>query len=67
MEVKRDSFARGYYERESHGKGTCEWCGQERRVVFSYTWQEDSVHRRNKPSYLERTFCNFNCFSIYNL
>jgi len=62
--VARDPFARGAYERQSAGRGTCRWCGQERRVVFTYTWRSDDG---SCASFLnERTYCNLECFRSYD-
>lgn len=61
--VKRDPFARGEYRRESHPSGECDWCGSERKTLFSYTWESD-----DRPAYhlMDRKFCSLGCFEDYN-
>ena len=64
--MRRDPFARGEYARLCHGPGECAWCGQKRPRVYSYVWVRDdrtqattADHRRAK------TFCTFDCFTVY--
>jgi hypothetical protein len=65
--VGRDPFARGEYERHSHGPGECCNCGSRVKCVYSYVWvgddntrSTDDAHRRAK------LFCDFNCFKSYH-
>ena len=65
--MRRDSFARGEYERVCHGAGDCAWCGQRRPRVFSYVWVTDSLCRTTERAHSNaRTFCNFSCFEGYH-
>jgi hypothetical protein len=68
--VRRDPFARGAFERASHGPGECAWCGQKRKRVFTYVWLSDGA-LGGKPSIFHRrqadhAFCNFACFESYH-
>lgn len=64
LSVKRDPFARGEYIRTCRGAGTCQWCGQQRKRVYSYHWEDNSARARLNPD--GKTFCNFGCFQSYN-
>lgn len=64
LSVQRDPFMRGEYVRICQGAGVCQWCGQKRKRVFTYQWQNDSTHNRLDRN--EKTFCNFECFSSYS-
>lgn len=63
--VRHDPFARGEYRRECAGAGTCAWCGQARKRVYTYTWEEDSSSRRARYTD-RRQFCNLECFDSYH-
>jgi hypothetical protein len=68
MSVGRDPFARGEYRRECQGPGTCAWCGDKRRRVFTYVWINDDSHRPSIFAEYQRrhAFCNFACFLSYH-
>ena len=64
--VRRDPFARGEYVRfPSHGTGDCAWCGQTRRVVYGYVWEEDDRPRRAREQHVEHWFCNLACHDTF--
>ena len=61
-------FARAGLERTSHGSGQCDWCGKQRKHVFSYALSRDGdrgaeffdrQHRGGK------VFCNLSCYRSY--
>lgn len=68
IHVGRDPFARAQYHKttfKSSDNMSCDWCGNKKERLFSYTWEED---QRNQcpPKYLnDRKFCNFSCFKTY--
>lgn len=67
--VARDPFARGEYARFAFsGERTCAWCGQKRKTLYVYIWQQDSllgrVPRRSDACYAPQ-FCNLACFHSY--
>jgi hypothetical protein len=69
--VARDPFARGEYARFSFArKGqTCAWCGDVRRVLFVYLWQDDSIRARvprRSDAEREHRFCNIGCHRNYH-
>lgn len=61
--VARDPFARGELRRESAGPGSCSWCGQQRRVLYTYEWESDDG-RRFGPA--RGKFCGLPCFRSYH-
>ena len=61
--VGRDPFARGSFRRVSRGAGTCDWCGQRRRRVYSYTWHPDGTYLRYGEN--KEAFCNMDCMKAY--
>lgn len=63
--VGRDPFARGEYDRQSAGSGTCHNCGQKRRVVFTYVWTNDDSNRRPNHNG-QKAFCNIGCHHDYH-
>lgn len=67
ISVRRDPFARGEYHRICVGAGTCDWCGQERKRLFTYAWTSDSAmvyqHTRRGDGH---AFCNVQCFLDYH-
>jgi hypothetical protein len=67
MQVKHDAFARGGYDRRSQGKGKCCWCGQERRVMFTFVWEpDDNTRGTDRGHRAAKQFCNFQCFESYH-
>jgi hypothetical protein len=65
--MRRDPFARGEYERVSHGPGQCAWCGQTRSRVFTYVWIRDDRTQSTSPDHRRaNTFCAFDCFTAYH-
>lgn len=64
--VNHDSFARGSYDRRSHGPGECKWCGQQRHVVYSYVWVDDDNNRPGDAAHRRaKLFCGLDCFKSY--
>lgn len=61
--VARDPFARGEYRRESAGPGSCSWCGQNRRVLYTYEWESDGGRRFGAA---RGKFCGLPCFREYH-
>lgn len=65
--VARDPFARGEYRRESAGPGSCSWCGQQRRVLYTYEWESDSGNiGRRSGGPARGKFCGLPCFRSYH-
>lgn len=65
--VGRDSFARGEYERQSHGVGVCCSCGRQAKVVYTYVWRSDNNNRGTDLAHRRaKLFCDFECFKAYN-
>jgi len=63
--VRYDPFARGGLARESEGPGTCDWCGQHRRVLYSYAPERPAFHLPRPHLTSGRAFCNLGCFESY--
>jgi len=65
--VGRDPFARGEYIRESHTDHLdCSWCGQRRRVTYTYTWESDGGRNVTFTLQDRTRFCNLECFRSYH-
>jgi hypothetical protein len=68
--IKHDAFARASYKRTCKGPGTCGWCGQRRKRVFTYIWVSDGA-LDGQPSIFVRhqvdhAFCNFDRFESFH-
>jgi len=62
----RDPFARGEYRRRTYVHGECEWCGQKRERLYSYSWEEDGWGMtRSRRWEDEHMFCNLECRKAY--
>ena len=65
MQVKRDCFARGGYERFTETHGTCAWCGTKKKRLYKYVWENDGLLQRAKESHTDKVFCDMGCFESY--
>lgn len=63
MYVARDPYARGEYHRRAEGPGQCDWCGQVRKRLYSYTWEGDDNPGRGRRD--SHRFCNRACHEQY--
>jgi hypothetical protein len=66
--VAYDPFARGGLKREPAGAGECDWCGQQRRTLYTYEPERSGLLQRLRRSlgYVQsgpwrRRFCNLDC------
>lgn len=68
--VGRDPCARGEYRRESHtGKAAgqcCDWCGQQPKTLYSYTWEPDGYGTPERKRTTSLFFCNRQCHTSYH-
>ena len=67
LSMRRNPFARGEYERVSHGPGKCASCGQTRLRIFTYVWVRDDRTQSATSDHLRaKKFCAFDCFTMYH-
>jgi len=69
--IKRDCFARGSLHVEIV-KGECQWCGQSKKRMRTYAWENDSNSCPPQKSPFSaigtgKVFCDFSCFQSYSM
>jgi len=70
VELRRDPFGRQTLMREFWtARGTCPWCGQEKRL-WLYWWEPDGIAHRESFRRLQTTlrhkFCSIRCWEAWN-
>ena len=67
MHFGHDPFARGKWHRENHvGKYlSCDWCGNKKKTLYSYTWEDDARGCPIPHFQSTKVFCNVECFRSY--